>query len=94
MSFVIKFVLLFCLTGKFRKAHNDRQSIFDHLVHRHVIVCSTVTCDFEIDQCAWNMDATWEVYPSGSMPETASSGPVSDHTSGGTVLFSASPPQY
>ena len=90
MSLVMKFVLLFYLTGKIRKAHSDRKSIFNQLVHRHVIVCPTVTCDFEIDQCAWNMDATWEVFPSGSMPETASSGPISDHTSGGTVSFSAS----
>ncbi|CAF1512361.1 unnamed protein product [Adineta ricciae] len=48
----------------------------------HVIVCPTVTCDFEIDECAWTLDSTWRIYPSGSTPDTASSGPTMDHTTG------------
>ncbi|CAF1054860.1 unnamed protein product [Rotaria sordida] len=46
------------------------------------IVCPTVTCDFEIDECNWKLNSTWKIYPSGSTPDTASSGPTMDHTTG------------
>ncbi|UJR10300.1 hypothetical protein I4U23_014506 [Adineta vaga] len=48
--------------------------------YNNFIICPTVTCDFEIDECAWTLDSTWKIFPSGSTPDTASSGPTMDHT--------------
>ncbi|CAF4094071.1 unnamed protein product, partial [Adineta steineri] len=47
-----------------------------------LVKCVTVTCNFEIDECAWMFDSSWKLYASGSTPDTASSGPVADHTTG------------
>ncbi|CAF1267528.1 unnamed protein product [Rotaria magnacalcarata] len=51
-------------------------------INNHGSVCSTVTCNFEIDECNWKLNSTWKMYPSGSTPDTASSGPTMDHTTG------------
>ncbi|CAF3569917.1 unnamed protein product [Adineta steineri] len=52
------------------------------LKHCSYTICYTVTCDFEIDECNWTLDSYWKVYASGSTPDTASSGPIADHTTG------------
>ncbi|CAF4527475.1 unnamed protein product [Rotaria socialis] len=51
-------------------------------INNHGSVCPTVTCNFEIDECNWKLNSTWKMYPSGSTPDTASSGPTMDHTTG------------
>jgi hypothetical protein len=46
-----------------------------------------VTCDFEVDECNWKFDSIWRIYPSGSTPDTASSGPTADHTNGSKLYL-------
>ncbi|CAF3388690.1 unnamed protein product [Rotaria sp. Silwood1] len=41
-----------------------------------------VTCNFEVSECGWELDSIWQIYPSGSTPDTANSGPTVDHTTG------------
>ncbi|CAF0846087.1 unnamed protein product [Adineta ricciae] len=59
-------------------------SIFIYLLSKHFsgVKTETVTCDFEIDECGWSLEIPWTIFPSGSAPETANSGPTMDHTTG------------
>lgn len=85
MKPVSQLFLFYLLIGKlivFRICFDLKS--FLSLVYRRGIVCPTVSCDFEIDQCGWAMDTAWKVYPSGSTPDTATSGPTADHTTGCT----------
>ncbi|CAF4269057.1 unnamed protein product [Rotaria sp. Silwood2] len=41
-----------------------------------------ITCNFEVSECGWELGSIWQIFPSGSTPETASSGPTADHTTG------------
>ncbi|CAM4914490.1 unnamed protein product [Rotaria socialis] len=55
---------------------------FASIAHKSRVVCFTVTCDFELSECGWELDSIWNIHPSGSTPDTASSGPTMDHTTG------------
>ncbi|CAF1587968.1 unnamed protein product, partial [Didymodactylos carnosus] len=54
------------------------------------VAAVTVTCDFELDECAWTRDKKWLLAESGT--GSPSSGPLFDHTtgSGHYALFSGS----
>ncbi|CAM4757647.1 unnamed protein product [Rotaria magnacalcarata] len=55
---------------------------FVSIAHESCVTCVTVTCDFELSECGWELDSIWKIHPSGSTPDTASSGPTMDHTTG------------
>ncbi|CAF1054879.1 unnamed protein product [Rotaria sordida] len=67
------------IVNDIRKRKGLKEASIEYYSH---VLCYSVTCDFELSECGWELGSIWQIFPSGSTPETASSGPTVDHTTG------------
>ncbi|CAF4767053.1 unnamed protein product [Rotaria sp. Silwood1] len=67
------------IVNDIRKRKGLKEASIENYSH---VLCDSVTCNFEVSECGWELDSIWQIYPSGSTPDTANSGPTVDHTTG------------